>query len=258
MEDENGRAARARKGSPFLSTAQAAHYVGLSRRTLEKMRTVGGGPKYRKHGRYVRYHIDDLEIWSAARTKQPDGKAFLERSDGDRHQFRFIVSAKDGVEYDDLKPFIRRVMQNLTHCGPTKPTPPQYRCGSVARCKNTQLTSYRWPGIDRKLGRLQSESRRGRPRRALIAPRLPFSCSRRRRLPSVGRVGRREVGRSAARRMSSASRSIAAVRFKCCDRWRRAVMTSTPSCVSFCPASADSRARTSSGREGERRTSKRI
>jgi hypothetical protein len=36
---------------------------------------------------------------------QADGKAFLERSDGDRHQFRFIVSAKDGVEYDDLKPF---------------------------------------------------------------------------------------------------------------------------------------------------------
>lgn len=39
-----------------------------------------------------------------------DGKALLERSDGDRHQFRFIVSAEDGVEYDDLKPFIRRLM----------------------------------------------------------------------------------------------------------------------------------------------------
>ena len=26
-----------------------------------------------------------------------DGKAFLARSDGDRHQFRFIVSAEDGV-----------------------------------------------------------------------------------------------------------------------------------------------------------------
>jgi len=51
MEDEATRAANAKKGSPFLTTAQAAHYVGLSRRTLEKMRTVGGGPKYRKHGR---------------------------------------------------------------------------------------------------------------------------------------------------------------------------------------------------------------
>ena len=64
MEDEADRAAKAKKGSPFLSTAQAAHYVGLSRRTLEKMRTTGGGPKYRKHGRYVRYHIADLDAWS--------------------------------------------------------------------------------------------------------------------------------------------------------------------------------------------------
>jgi excisionase family DNA binding protein len=70
MDDEADRAARAKKGSPFLSTAQAAHYVGLSRRTLEKMRVVGGGPKYRKHGRYVRYHIDDLDAWSESRAKQ--------------------------------------------------------------------------------------------------------------------------------------------------------------------------------------------
>ena len=69
MEDEADRAARAKKGSPFLNTAQAAHYVGLSRRTLEKMRTVGGGPKYRKHGRYVRYHIDDLDAWSGSRAR---------------------------------------------------------------------------------------------------------------------------------------------------------------------------------------------
>lgn len=57
----------ARKESPFLTTTQAATYVGLSRRTLEKMRTAGTGPAYRKHGRYVRYHIADLDAWSAAR-----------------------------------------------------------------------------------------------------------------------------------------------------------------------------------------------
>jgi len=28
------------------------------------MRQNGGGPPYRKHGRYVRYHIADLEAWS--------------------------------------------------------------------------------------------------------------------------------------------------------------------------------------------------
>jgi excisionase family DNA binding protein len=69
-DDEAERAARAKKGSPFLSTAQAAFYVGLSRRTLEKMRVVGGGPPYRKHGRYVRYHINDLDAWSMGRAKK--------------------------------------------------------------------------------------------------------------------------------------------------------------------------------------------
>jgi len=39
-----------------------------------------------------------------------DGKAFLERGSGDRHQFRFIVAAEDGAEYQDLKPLIRRLM----------------------------------------------------------------------------------------------------------------------------------------------------
>jgi excisionase family DNA binding protein len=76
MDDEIARAANAKKGSPFLTTDQAAHYVGLSRRTLEKMRTAGGGPRFRKHGRYVRYHIDDLDEWSdehvKTSTSEPD------------------------------------------------------------------------------------------------------------------------------------------------------------------------------------------
>ena len=61
------RVEQTRKESPFLTTTQAGSYVGLSRRTLEKMRTAGNGPAYRKHGRYVRYHIADLDAWSAAR-----------------------------------------------------------------------------------------------------------------------------------------------------------------------------------------------
>ena len=68
MDDENARAAQAKKGSPFLSTEQAAFYVGLSHRTLEKMRWSGTGPRFRKHGRYVRYHIDDLDGWSKGET----------------------------------------------------------------------------------------------------------------------------------------------------------------------------------------------
>ncbi|MBV9510951.1 MAG: relaxase/mobilization nuclease and DUF3363 domain-containing protein [Caulobacteraceae bacterium] len=49
----------------------------------------------------------------AADADRADGKAFLERSDGDRHQFRFIVSAEDGAEYDDLKPLTRRLMAQM-------------------------------------------------------------------------------------------------------------------------------------------------
>ncbi|WP_137390339.1 helix-turn-helix transcriptional regulator [Rhodoligotrophos defluvii] len=75
MDDEIIRAANAKKGSPFLDTAQAAHYVGLSRRTLEKMRVAGGGPRFRKHGRYVRYHIADLDDWSAARARRSTSDA---------------------------------------------------------------------------------------------------------------------------------------------------------------------------------------
>lgn len=64
MEDEIVRAARARKGTPFLSTEQAAFYLGLSARKLQGMRSAGTGPFFRRHSRYVRYHIDDLELWS--------------------------------------------------------------------------------------------------------------------------------------------------------------------------------------------------
>ncbi|WP_407036221.1 relaxase/mobilization nuclease domain-containing protein [Facivitalis istanbulensis] len=42
-----------------------------------------------------------------------DGKAFLERCDGDRHQFRFIVSPEDGQHYDDLKSLTRRLMTQM-------------------------------------------------------------------------------------------------------------------------------------------------
>jgi type IV secretory pathway VirD2 relaxase len=44
-----------------------------------------------------------------------DGKAFLDHCAGDRHQFRFIVSAEDGAEYPDLKPYVRRLMAQAEH-----------------------------------------------------------------------------------------------------------------------------------------------
>lgn len=58
------RAARARGGSPFLSPDQAAFYLGVSPRTLQEYRTAGTGPRFRRHSRHIRYHIDDLDAWS--------------------------------------------------------------------------------------------------------------------------------------------------------------------------------------------------
>lgn len=63
------RALRAQKKSPFLSPAQAAFYLGLSERTLQEYRTAGTGPRYRRHSRHLRYHIDDLDKWSRRQEK---------------------------------------------------------------------------------------------------------------------------------------------------------------------------------------------
>jgi len=55
-----------RPSNPFMTPVQAGDFVKLSWRTLERMRQKGGGPPFRRHGRYIRYHIDDLEAWSKA------------------------------------------------------------------------------------------------------------------------------------------------------------------------------------------------
>lgn len=52
----------------YLTNEEAAAYLRLSPRTLEKQRVIGGGPRFRKFGRRVLYAIEDLEIWAKART----------------------------------------------------------------------------------------------------------------------------------------------------------------------------------------------
>ena len=64
MDDVVARANRAKQGTPFLSTEQAAFYLGLSPRKLQELRALGTGPRFRRHCRYVRYHIDDIDAWS--------------------------------------------------------------------------------------------------------------------------------------------------------------------------------------------------
>ena len=61
-----------------LRTVEAALFLGLSDRTLEKHRSYGTGPVYRKIGGRVVYTLEDLQAWSerGARrsTSDPDAQ----------------------------------------------------------------------------------------------------------------------------------------------------------------------------------------
>lgn len=92
-----------------------------ARRAIVKTRLVRLGGKAlgaaRAHLRYIQRDGVARDgapgrLYSAL-DDQADGKAFLERCDGDRHQFRLIVSAEDGAEYEDLRPLIRRFMARM-------------------------------------------------------------------------------------------------------------------------------------------------
>jgi predicted DNA-binding transcriptional regulator AlpA len=48
----------------YLRTPEAARFLGLSGRTLEKHRTYGTGPAYRKLGGRVVYSVEDLQAWA--------------------------------------------------------------------------------------------------------------------------------------------------------------------------------------------------
>lgn len=48
----------------FLRAPDAARFLGISIRTLEKHRTYGTGPTYRKIGGRVVYSVDDLQAWT--------------------------------------------------------------------------------------------------------------------------------------------------------------------------------------------------
>ena len=48
----------------FLRTKEAAEFLSLSARTLEKHRTYGTGPAYRKLGGRIVYSITDLDAWA--------------------------------------------------------------------------------------------------------------------------------------------------------------------------------------------------
>lgn len=55
--------------SRYLRTPEAARFVGLSIRTLEKHRIYGTGPRFSKLGGRVVYRLEDLQEWVDAAAK---------------------------------------------------------------------------------------------------------------------------------------------------------------------------------------------
>ncbi|MDH2380724.1 relaxase/mobilization nuclease RlxS [Bradyrhizobium sp. CER78] len=106
--------------------AQGAVLAGRSRsegrrRVVIKARIVrikaGDTGAVRAHLRYVQRdgvtrEGQPGELYDAG-SDRADGKAFTERSAGDRHQFRFIVAPEDSAELSDLRPFIRDLMRQM-------------------------------------------------------------------------------------------------------------------------------------------------
>ena len=45
------------------NTSQTAYYLGISKKTLERWRFEGHGPKFRKFGKRVLYADDELDRW---------------------------------------------------------------------------------------------------------------------------------------------------------------------------------------------------
>lgn len=61
----------------WKDTSEAARYLqgrgipGASAYRLKQLRTIGGGPRYRKIGRFVRYADPDLDEWADSRLGPP-------------------------------------------------------------------------------------------------------------------------------------------------------------------------------------------
>jgi type IV secretory pathway VirD2 relaxase len=89
-----------------------------ARRVVVKASIVRLGPKglarATAHMRYLQRdgttRTGECGLLYSADQDIAEGKAFVERGSGDRHQFRFIVAPEDGSEYEDLKPLVRRLM----------------------------------------------------------------------------------------------------------------------------------------------------
>ncbi len=109
------------RGSGWGTLASMSLMRGGQRRAVVKVRIAklkaGNLSAARAHMRYIQRDGVTLQgepgQLYGKDSDTVEGSAFVERCDGDRHQFRIIVSADDGAELADLKPFIRDLMQRV-------------------------------------------------------------------------------------------------------------------------------------------------
>nr|WP_246350648.1 relaxase/mobilization nuclease RlxS [Sphingobium boeckii] len=111
--------ARIGRGGSTAALLSSSRFAGpRTRRVVVKARIVKLGTKGLSN---AKAHLRYIQRDGVTRDGMPgalygrdsdaaDGRAFIERAEGDRHQFRFIVAPEDGAAYDDLKPVIRRLM----------------------------------------------------------------------------------------------------------------------------------------------------
>ena len=64
--------------SRYLGPEEAAQYLGLSPKTLQRMRVTGEGPPYVKVRRRVIYDRLDLDDWAAKRKRRFTGEEIEE------------------------------------------------------------------------------------------------------------------------------------------------------------------------------------
>jgi len=69
-------------GTVFFNQNEAARYLRLSPRTLERHRVAGTGPRFTKLGRRVVYRISELETWATERTFASTAEADEARAAG--------------------------------------------------------------------------------------------------------------------------------------------------------------------------------
>ena len=85
----------------YLRTPEAARFVGLSIRTLEKHRIYGTGPRYSKLGGRVVYRVEDLQAWvdrgAKASTSDP-GVGTVRAAKGEPQRTASISSGRIGGE----------------------------------------------------------------------------------------------------------------------------------------------------------------